>query len=62
MGEVNIGDSRWRNMPTKDVRGSDVPQPICKIDGEVELSGVSCDRAPSKGGMRTASETSQPKD
>jgi len=37
---------------------SDVPQPICKIDGVVELGGVSCDKAVSKGGMRTDGETS----
>lgn len=40
----------------------DVPQPICKMDGDVELGGASCDRAASKGGMRMDGETSQSKD
>jgi hypothetical protein len=40
----------------------DVPQPMCKTDVELELGGVSCDRAVSRGGMRTDGGTSQSKD
>jgi hypothetical protein len=35
---------------------------MCKIDGELELDSVSCDKVISRGGMRMDGETSQSKD